>query len=117
VNILVIDDDKDFLYVFAHTLRRQGHLVFTALNGIKALEMLTENPMDLIISDVIMSDTPILSLTCTLKSLYPTVPIVLMSGLPTGHLIGKSLTLGADEFLPKPINLSSLMETIGRYKA
>jgi DNA-binding NtrC family response regulator len=117
MNILIIDDDKEFLFLLSNSLKKQGYKVFTACNGVKALDVLSEEPVDLIISDVIMSDTPIMSLTCTLKKLYPMVPIILISGLPAGPLIHNSLTLGASEFVPKPINLGLLFNTIDRLAA
>jgi DNA-binding NtrC family response regulator len=117
MNILIIDDDKDFLFLLAHSIKKQNHRVFTVNNGMQALDALCENRIDLIISDVIMSDTPIMSLTCTLKKLYPLVPIILISGLPACPLIHNSLTLGANEFVPKPINLGLLLNTINRLRA
>jgi FixJ family two-component response regulator len=66
---------------------------------------------------VVMSDTPILSLTCTLKSVYPHIPIVLISGIPNGHLASKSMSLGADTFIQKPVNLKELFTTISRLSA
>lgn len=116
MNILLIDDDKDFLFLLSKTMSKQGYHVYTALNGLKALDELNHHPIDLIISDVIMADTPIMSLTCTLKNLYPKTPIILVSGLPSGPLINNTLTLGADEFIPKPINLSQLYSTINKLK-
>ncbi|PBQ31939.1 hypothetical protein CNR22_09200 [Sphingobacteriaceae bacterium] len=113
-NILVIDDDKDFLFLISKTMSKQGYHVYTASNGIKALDELSDHKIDLIISDVIMLDTPIMSLTCTLKNLYPKTPIILISGLPGGPLINNTLTLGADEFIPKPINMNLLYSTIDK---
>lgn len=114
MNLLVIDDDREFLFLIKDALQNHGYAVHTACNGVGALEVLSENSIDLIISDVIMSDTPIMSLTCTLKNLYPHVPIILISGLPAEPLIHNSLTLGASEFIPKPINMGMLYNTIQR---
>jgi two-component system, NtrC family, response regulator HydG len=114
MNILLIDDDKDLLFVLSGSITKQGHQVYTATNGMNALHSLEDHKIDLIISDVVMRDTPILSLTCVLKQKYPKTPIILISGLPTGHLINKSLTLGADEFVPKPIDMSKLLSSINR---
>jgi DNA-binding NtrC family response regulator len=116
MNILIIDDDREYLFLLGKTIGKQGYKVFTALNGLKALETLSENKIDLIISDVIMADTPIMSLTCTLKTMYPKVPIILISGLPAGPLIHNSLTLGANQFIPKPIDLVYLFSAIDKLK-
>jgi DNA-binding response OmpR family regulator len=116
MNILIIDDDKDFLFLLGKTMRKKGYGIYTAPDGISALEELHEHPIDLIISDVIMADTPIMSLTCILKTRYPGTPIILVSGLPSGSLIRTTLALGADEFIPKPIDLGVLYGTIDRLK-
>jgi DNA-binding NtrC family response regulator len=117
MNILVIDDDPDFLYILGNTLHGKGYTVFTALNGQKALDYMTENEIHLVISDVVMTDTPILSLTCTLKTMFPKVPIVLISGIPNDFLASKSISLGADSFIPKPLNMRDLYNTINRFSA
>jgi two-component system response regulator HydG len=110
----LIDDDNDFLYLMSKRISKQGHEVFTASNGISALDEMDHHKIDVVISDVIMSDTPIMSLTCTLKHLYPNTPLILVSGLPNGPLVSNSLTLGADEFISKPINMKQLLNTIER---
>jgi DNA-binding response OmpR family regulator len=114
MNLLLIDDDKEFLFLISNALKKHGYEVHTATNGLAALDMLGQYPIDLIISDVIMSDTPIMSFTCTLKNLYPKVPIILISGLPAEPLIHNSLTLGANEFIPKPLNMGTLYSAIER---
>src|SRR4051812_31884425 len=115
MNILIIDDEQEYLFLLSQAIKKHGFKVYTAVNGLKALDVLSEHKIDLIISDVIMSDTPIMSLTCTLKNLYPSVPIILISGLPAGPLIHNALILGANEFLPKPINLNLLFSTIDKF--
>ena len=112
MNILVIDDDKDFLFLISKTMSKHGYHVYTASNGLRALDEMNDHKIDLVISDVIMLDTPIMSLTCTLKNLYPKTPIILISGLLGGALINNTLTLGADEFIPKPLNMNLLYSTI-----
>ncbi|WP_317898972.1 response regulator [Aurantibacillus circumpalustris] len=114
INILLIDDDENFLYLLAEILDKHGYQVYTASNGLKALEEMDLHKIDLVISDVIMEDTPIMSLTCTLKHLYPATPILLVSCLSTGPVIDHTLALGADEFLPKPIDLDLLYKTIDK---
>ena len=117
MNILIIDDDQEFLYLLNGLITKYGFKVFTATNGIEALKQLTEKEIDLVITDAIMPDTPIMSFICTLKNDYPDIPLILISGLPSSPLISNSLILGADVFIPKPIDIHSLFETINKYKA
>lgn len=116
MNILVIDDDKEFLYLFKNLINKDDMNVQTATNGMLALEILNTNKIDLVITDAIMPDTPIMSFICTVKNSYPKTPLILISGLPTNPLINNSMILGADEFIPKPINLSLLISTINKFK-
>lgn len=117
MNILVIDDDKDFLFLISRSIRKEGHHVHISTTGLEALQWMAEHPTDVVISDVVMRDTPIMSLTCALKNRYPKTPIILISGLPEGPLVSTTLTLGADEFVPKPINMPQLLTAINRYGA
>jgi DNA-binding NtrC family response regulator len=115
-HVLLIDDDPSFLFLLGETLTKQGYTAHTASNGKRALDELYAHRVDLIISDVLMQDTPIMSLTCTLKNLFPKTPLILMSGLPGGPLIQNALILGADDFVPKPINLNLLCETMNKFR-
>lgn len=115
MDILIIDDDEEFLYLLKNQINRYGFTAHTATNGIKALEIMSLNEIDLVITDAIMPDTPIMSFICTLKHSFPTTPLILISGLPNNPLINNSLILGADEFIPKPIDTSALMSTINKY--
>ncbi len=117
MTILLIDDDKEFLSLMNQSMSKRGFTVFTAINGMVALSILSENQIDLIISDVIMFSTPIMSLTCTLKNLYPRIPIIIVSGFTSSALIENSIILGADRFIPKPININLLVSTINKLGA
>ena len=114
MTILLIDDDKDFLYLLSTRMAKQGYEVYTAQDGLSALSEMDQHHIDLVISDVVMKNTPIMSLTCTLKKNYPHTPLILISGLPNEPMINNSLNLGADEFIPKPINMSHLIKSVER---
>jgi CheY-like chemotaxis protein len=115
MNVLIIDDNKDFLTLMSRLLEKKQMQVYTALSGMKALETLDETPVDVILCDVLMPETHVMSLICTLKNLYPDIPIILVSGLPKGPLVKHSLSLGADEFIPKPVNTELLFEAINKH--
>jgi DNA-binding response OmpR family regulator len=117
MDVLLIDDDQDFLHLLSRSLKNHGFNVYTALNGMKALGELDAHKTDIVISDVLMADTPIMSLICTLRRLYPQLPIILTSGLEAEPLIRNSLLLGANEFVPKPININRLCERINKLAA
>ena len=115
MNILIIDDDTEFLFLLNELISDNGFNAHAARNGMQALQVIGEINIDLIITDAIMPDTPIMSLICTLKNIYPKIPLILISALPDNPLINNSLILGADEFIPKPIDGSYLLKTINKY--
>ena len=115
MTVLVIDDNSEFLTLMQRLLEKRQFQAYTAENGLKALEILDDHPVDIILCDVLMPETHVMSLICTLKNIYPHTPLILVSGLPKGPLVKHSLSLGADDFIPKPINSEMLFETIGRF--
>jgi DNA-binding response OmpR family regulator len=117
MHILLIDDDRDFLFLFGNALKKAGFAVTPAPDGMQALQSLERKPADLVISDVVMRDTPVMSLTCLIKRAHPDVPLILISAYIDEPLIKNSLDLGADAFLPKPVNMNDLRASIARLSA
>jgi CheY-like chemotaxis protein len=115
MNLLVIDDNSEFLTLMQRLLEKRQIQAYTAENGLQALEILDDHPVDIILCDVLMPETHVMSLICTLKNIYPSIPLILVSGLPKGPLVKHSLSLGADDFIPKPVNTELLFETLTRF--
>ena len=53
-NLLIVEDEKNMQEIIVEYMRRGGHTCFTADDGIDALMMLKNNPMDLMILDIMM---------------------------------------------------------------
>ncbi|KQB12457.1 PAS-domain containing protein [Rhodobacter capsulatus] len=96
--ILAVDDDADLLEITADQLRRLGHAVVTAPDGLSALEMLQEIPeIDLLYTDLAMPGLDGRALAEKAQALRPDLPVLFTSGAP-----GKA---GADlpNLLRKPV--------------
>ncbi|WP_444464468.1 ATP-binding protein [Rhodobacter capsulatus] len=96
--ILAVDDDADLLEITADQLRRLGHAVVTAPDGLTALEMLKEIPeIDLLYTDLAMPGLDGRALAERARALRPDLPVLFTSGAP-----GKA---GADlpNLLRKPV--------------
>ena len=96
--ILAVDDDADLLEITADQLRRLGHAVVTATDGLTALEMLREIPeIDLLYTDLAMPGLDGRALAERAQALRPDLPVLFTSGAP-----GKA---GADlpNLLRKPV--------------
>lgn len=116
MKILVVDDDKMILEAITHHLGSEGYEVITATNGLQALEMAQNKKLDLIISDIMMPDLSGLSLLSMLKQFYfNKIPVIIISALDKSDIILSSLGLGADDFMPKPINFKELSNRVKKY--
>ena len=109
--VLVVDDEERILNFLRSKLKSSGYEVATATNGVEALEQAQTQDPDLIVLDVLM---PRLNGFDTLKELrrFSSVPVIILSarGADTDRI--KGLSLGADDYLPKPFNPDELVARI-----
>jgi DNA-binding NtrC family response regulator len=84
----------------------------TAGSATRALERLQEEPVDAILSDVVMPEMDGLDFLAKVKERSPEVPIILMSGQATLDTAVKATRLGALDFVEKPVGLERLLLTL-----
>jgi len=107
-NILVVEDDISNLELINKILEQLNHSTFTADNGEDALKILKNNTdgIDLILLDLIMPEINGMDLLKKIKENKKTynIPIIMLSALDEMDTIAECISLGADDFLMKPIN-------------
>lgn len=109
MKILVVDDDKMMLETIAHSLKADGYEIITAADGVKALEIIEEKELNLIISDIMMPNMSGLGLLSIMKQFYYNrIPVILISSLDKGEIILSALGMGAEDFIVKPLNFTEL---------
>jgi len=79
-SILVVDDEQAIVSLTANILTEYGYRVFSAHNGLQALQLLEKEKVDLIITDLIMPQMDGYQLAAEVKRLYPQIRIQLVSG-------------------------------------
>lgn len=111
--ILVVDDEPAITKLVELMLSVKGYEVIAAEDGKKGLEMFkTENP-DLVITDIVMPDMEGIELVRSLIKIKKNLPIIVMSGNPTGTQFLKIASmLGAHSTLNKPFSSSELLSLI-----
>ena len=117
LRILVIDDDEGVADSIAALLRTHGHSVTQVNDGGQALEDIRSSPFDLVITDIIMFGTDGIETIQAIRRLFPSMPVIAMSGGGCGFQPGCLRTarmLGANETLEKPFEDGQLFETIDR---
>lgn len=108
MKILVVDDDQLILQAISHSLKADGYEVLLAKDASKALNVLEEEKISLIISDIMMPNVSGLGLLSLLKNFYlDKIPVILISSLDKHDIVTASLG-GVVHFLPKPIDLKEL---------
>ncbi len=118
MKILVVDDDLITLETIKFKLKAEGHQIITANDGIAACETIQNNPVDLIISDVMMPNMNGLEMLSLLKRFYYSkIPVIFISSLENESLITKSLGLGVEDYIIKPINFQELLLKVRKYAA
>ena len=112
--VLVVDDDWLNRDMLATYLTHMGAEVLSASDGMKALEMATADPPDLILMDMQMPRMGGMEATRYLKAHPATqfVPIVIVTALEGDEEKMKALEAGADDFLTKPYSSPLLMTRV-----
>lgn len=111
--ILVVDDMPANIKLLEAKLVNEFYEVITATSGTEAIEIVKNNPPDLILLDVMMPGIDGFE-TCRIikKDLMFDIPIVMVTALSEVESRVQGLTSGADDFLTKPINDMSLFARI-----
>jgi class 3 adenylate cyclase len=114
-HILVVDDNKMNRLLLARGLEQQGHRVSFAENGRQALEMLRGGCFDLVLLDVLMPEMDGYQVLGELTgdTELKNVPVIMVSAVGELESVVKCIELGAEDYLPKPINPVLLKARIG----
>jgi len=112
VNVLIVDDEKDFRDLFAELVTRMGYSVITAENGKAALEKIKKKPIRAAIIDYNMPGMNGLELLTQIKKQATGGVVVLISGYGNGELETEALQKGADEYVVKPMDINKLQDAL-----
>jgi len=108
--ILVVDDDRVIQKMVGMFLERRGYTVRTARDGVEALLRIYDHVPDLVITDVRMPELNGIELTSRLRGDHRTaaIPILMFSAVGDPEHVLAGYAAGADDYLPKPFELSIL---------
>jgi len=113
-DLLVVDDDANNREILSRLLEREGYAVSVAEDGLRALEYLEEERVDLILLDVMMPGLDGIEVCKRLKDDPETrlIPVVIMTALVQVEDRVRGIQAGADDFLTKPVNRDELLARI-----
>ncbi len=110
--ILVVDDEEPVVNLLADVFEEQGYTVRVAYNGRTALEIVRENPPDLVVSDIMMPFMDGVTF-CRILQAESDIPVILMSAAPQPNFA----SIGARAFIPKPFTLDQMDTLVGQVLA
>lgn len=111
-NILLVDDEEEFLETTSRRLRRRGYDVKTATRCGEAMPEVTAGWPDAVVLDVMLSNTDGMECLRRIKRQAPQLPVVMLTGHASLQASIQGLEHGASDYCLKPIELDELVEKI-----
>ncbi|MEW6357784.1 MAG: sigma-54 dependent transcriptional regulator [Planctomycetota bacterium] len=110
--LLVIDDDEGHAEATAESLERVGHKCLIATSGEDGLRKLSEEPIDLVVTDLRMRDVNGMQILERVKTKFPDVEVIMVTGYPDYDSVVEAMQKGAATYLRKPINIDELRTVV-----
>ncbi len=111
--VLIVDDDETLRFSIAQILEEAGYETIKAKHGLDGLSVLKQDPnFDVVLTDVKMKEMDGLQLLEEVKSQYPEISIIMMTGHGTVDSAVQAMRDGAVNYLLKPISRRQLLEGV-----
>ena len=107
-NILLVDDETEFVENLAERLRLRGFTVRIAPDGARALELIRAEPFNGVVLDVMMPGMDGLETLREIKKIDATVEVILLTGHARTQAALEGIREGAFDYLIKPVDIDEL---------
>ncbi|NJM29397.1 MAG: nitrogen regulation protein NR(I) [Rhizobiales bacterium] len=112
--VLIADDDSAIRTVLTQALSRAGYSVRSTATATALWRWVAEGQGDAVLTDVVLPDENAFDVIPRIKKLRPNLPVIVMSAKNTIMTAITAAERGAYDYLPKPFDLSTLVQTVGR---
>lgn len=114
LRVLVADDEEILREVLAFEFRRRGHEVVEAANGHEAFELISANPVDVVVTDVRMPDGDGVELLQRIKAHDIRLPVVIFITALTDLTHADAYDMGVEAIFSKPFDRKALLAVVER---
>jgi len=115
-NVLLVDDEEQFLDVLSERLETRGLHVNAVTSGEDAVEKVEDKNFDAIVLDLSMPGIDGIETMKRIKEKRPDLEIIILTGQATVKTGIEAMKLGAEDLLEKPVDMNVLLEKIGKAK-
>ncbi len=106
--VLLVDDEQDFAELLSLRLTESGEQVSIADSGKGCLDLLSKQPVDVVILDIKMPGMDGIDTLKEIKKRFPLVEVILLTGHGSTETAVQGMKLGAFDYLLKPADFSDL---------
>ncbi len=106
--LLVVDDEPLVLEMLSETLRMRQHHVVSVCDAETALKEIERGAFDLVISDLHLPGLSGVDLLVRIKSVDPTLPVIVVTGQPALDKAIDAMKKGASDFITKPFSIEQI---------
>jgi two-component system nitrogen regulation response regulator NtrX len=107
-----VDDEQGIREVLQDVLTDEGHRVITVEDGFRALEVLEEGVVDLVILDVWLPNMGGIDVLKRVRQRWPGIAVVVISGHANINMAVQAVKIGAFDFLEKPLSLEKTITVV-----
>ncbi|OGV73870.1 MAG: hypothetical protein A3K18_17265 [Lentisphaerae bacterium RIFOXYA12_64_32] len=112
--ILIVDDEKSIRVTAVAFLEGAGHAVLAAESVDEAIRLIDANPVDVVVTDVLLPRRGGLELLHHVRQAWPHVQVILMTGEPNLVTASAAVRARAFDYLTKPVSKATLLDTVAR---
>ena len=109
IDVMFIDDEKDYLDVLIKRLKKRNIRAFSANSGAEGLDHLRRDPKDIVVLDVCMPGMDGLSTLRQIKQENPLSEVILLTGHACVEAARQGMDEGAFDYLMKPVEIDDLI--------
>lgn len=109
MKVLLVDDEVRLVEALSHTLKKNGYVVDSALDGNTGLEMASSGVYDIIILDRMLPERDGMSILKELRAQLVATPVIFLTARDSAEDRVDGLDAGADDYLVKPFSTEELL--------
>jgi len=114
INVLLVDDEEEFIATLAERLELRGIAVSVATDSEEAIHIVDSERPQVVVSDVKMPGMGGLDLLRLIKASHPRIQVILLTGHGSTRDGIKGMRLGAFDYMMKPVKIEDLIEKLRR---